>query len=55
MILPFYLRCPGLNHRQHVFDENAVAARGIIYHHVGHRADELAVLDYWATAQVCGG
>ena len=30
---------------QHVFNEDAVAAGGVVYQHMGHRADEFAVLD----------
>ena len=52
MILPFHfdfaLRRPRLWHLrgvQHIFDEDAVAACGVVYKHVGDRADELAVLN----------
>ena len=46
--MPFSLRSP--RHRQacggeHIFDENAVAARGGVDEHVRHRADELTVLN----------
>ena len=30
---------------QHIFDEDAVAGGGVIYKHMGHGADEFAVLD----------
>ena len=35
---------------QHIFDENAVARGGVVYHDVGDCADELAVLDDGAAA-----
>ena len=38
----FFLLCSGV---QHVFDENAVTHGGVIHKHMGHGADELAVLD----------
>ena len=31
---------------EHIFNENAVPNRGVIYHNVRHSADQLAVLDY---------
>ena len=43
-----FLRRPRLWHLrgvQHIFDEDAVAACGVVYKHVGDRADELAVLN----------
>ena len=30
---------------QHIFDEDAKAARGIVDENVGHRADELTILN----------
>ena len=38
---------------QHILDKNAVAAGGIGYHHVGDRADELAVPDDRRAAHEC--
>ena len=35
---------------QHVFDEDAVAAGGVAHQNVGHRADELSVLENGASA-----
>ena len=35
---------------QHVFDEDAVALRGVIDQHVGHGADEFPVLNDRAAA-----
>ena len=51
------LRC--LRHRdiccvQHVFDKYAIPSGGIIYEHVRHRADELAVLNDGRAAHECG-
>ena len=40
-------------HREHILDENAVAYRGVVYHNVGDRADELAVLNDGRTAHEC--
>ena len=49
------LRHRHLCRTQHILDENAVPRGGVVDHHVGDRADELAVLDQGAAAQVCGG
>ena len=38
---------------EHIFDENAVAAGGVAHKDVGHRADELAVLNNGAAAHFC--
>ena len=38
---------------QHIFNENAVARGRVVDKHVGHRADELAVLDEGAAAHEC--
>ena len=39
---------------QHILNENSVSRGGIIDEDVGNRADELAVPDEGAAAQVCG-
>ena len=38
---------------QHILDQDAVTHGGIIDQHVGHGADEFAVLDDGAAAHVC--
>jgi hypothetical protein len=38
---------------QHVFDKNSIPLCGISNKNVGHRADELTVLNYRAARQVC--
>ena len=40
---------------EHIFDKNAIPRGGVVDHHVGDRADELAVPDQGAAAQMCGG
>ena len=35
---------------QHVFNEDAVAAGGVVYQHMGHRTYQFSVLDDWAAA-----
>ena len=39
------LRHGHLRDGEHIFDENAVAPGGVIHQHVGHRANQLSVLD----------
>ena len=56
MILPFVLRRSLLWHLcrgKHIFNKYAIPHRRIVYHNVGDRADELAVLDYGATRHEC--
>ena len=38
---------------EHIFDKDAVAAGGIAHENVGHRADELSVLDDGGAAHEC--
>ena len=56
--LPFFSLLPPRHRRfcrgEHVFDKDSVAHAGIVDHHVGDRADELTVLDDWATRHECG-
>ena len=40
--------------REHILNKDAVAAGGVRDHHVGDRANELAILDDGGAAQVCG-
>ena len=43
-----FLRCSNIRYfrgLEHIFDENAVTRCRVVYHNVGHRADELAVLN----------
>ena len=47
-------RCQITHLIQHIFDENAIAARGIVDQHMRHSPHELAVLNYGAARQVCG-
>ena len=57
MILPFKLRRLRHGHLrsvEHIFDEDSVAACGVVYKHVGHRAHELAVLDDGGARHECG-
>jgi len=42
--------CRGI---QHIFNENAVAGGGVIDQHVGHGANELAVLDNGRAGHEC--
>ena len=60
MILPLFYAAVsnGLAILESIFsilDENAVPRGGVVDHHVGDRADELAVLYQEAVAQVRGG
>ena len=55
--MPFSLRSLRHGHLcgvQHIFNENAVAARGVVDHDVRYRADELAVLDDGGAGHECG-
>ena len=57
MILPFKLRYLCLRHLrrvQHILNEDTVSGCGIIDHNVGHRTDQLAVLNDGAAAHECG-
>ena len=57
MILPFVLRRSLLWHLcrgKHIFNKYAIPHRRIVYHNVGDRADELAVLNDGRAAQECG-
>ena len=47
--LEFYLGCC----IEHIFNKNAIARRGIVDQHVGHRANQFAVLDDGAAAHAC--
>ena len=38
----------------HILDKDPVPRGRIVDQHVGDRTDELAVLNDWAAAQVCG-
>ena len=38
---------------EHILNENAIPRGGVVDHHVGDRADELAVPDQGAAAQMC--
>ena len=38
---------------EHIFDKDAVAAGGVAHENVGHRADELSVLDDRTAAHEC--
>lgn len=40
--------------REHLFDENAVAAGGVVYEDAGDRADDLSVLNDRGAAHECG-
>ena len=54
MILPF-LFYPAVAHLiQHIFNKNPVPRGGIADEHVGHRADEVPVLNDRAAAHECG-
>ena len=58
MILPLLLRRRfqrACHIGEHILNENAVARGGVVDHHVGDGADELAVPDQGAAAQMCGG
>ena len=44
---------PCLHRIQHIFDEDAVAARGVIDQNVGDGADELAVLEDGTAGHEC--
>ena len=39
---------------EHILNEYAVTAAGVIHEHVRDSSDELAVLDYRTSWQVCG-
>ena len=39
---------------QHILDENSVSRGGIVYHNVGNRADELAILNDRRARHECG-
>ena len=57
MILPFQLRCFCHGHScgiEHILNKNSVPRGGVADQHVRDRADELAILDDRAAAQVCG-
>ena len=43
--------CQFLSRRvQHIFDEDAIARRGVVHQHMGHGADDLSILKDGAAA-----
>ena len=51
---PFYSLCYGATgSRKHIFNEYSVTNSWIVYHNVGHRTDQLAVLNDRGAGHEC--